>query len=147
MDHGIEFPECREAIGKPRLGTVEISMRKAKDLDICVTDDGRGIDSAVRRRAVSGRFVTEAEAPAFHDHGIHALLLRPGFSTADKVTELSGRGVGLNMVSTVITALAGRLEISSTLGLGTAFFVWRFLLDTEDFGVVRFAARSWGHAA
>ena len=123
VDHGIEFPDVREAIGKPRLGTVEISVRKHEEqLDICVTDDGRGIDaSAVRRRAVSGRFVTEAEAQALDDHGIHALLLRPGFSTADKVTELSGRGVGLDVVSTVITALAGRLEISSTLGLGSTF--------------------------
>ncbi len=123
VDHGIEFPDVREAIGKPRLGTVEISVRKHEEqLDICVTDDGRGIDaSAVRRRAVSGRFVTEAEAQALDDHGIHALLLRPGFSTADRVTELSGRGVGLDVVSTVITALAGRLEISSTLGLGSTF--------------------------
>ena len=93
-----------------------------EQLDICVADDGRGIDpTEVRRRAVSGHFVTEAEAAALDDRGIHALLLRSGFSTAEKVTELSGRGVGLDVVSTVITALAGQLEISSTLGSGCCF--------------------------
>ncbi len=123
VDHGIESPEFREAIGKPRQGTVEISVhQQGEQLDICVTDDGRGIDpTEVRRRAVSGYFVTEAEAQALDDRGIHALLLRSGFSTAEKVTELSGRGVGLDVVSTVITALAGRLEISSTLGSGCCF--------------------------
>lgn len=123
VDHGIEAPELREAIGKPRQGTVEISVRQHEEqLDICVTDDGRGIDpTEVRRRAVSGHFVTEAEAEALDDRGIHALLLRSGFSTAERVTELSGRGVGLDVVSTVITALAGRLEISSTLGSGCCF--------------------------
>lgn len=123
VDHGIESPELREAIGKPRQGTVEISVRQQDEqLDICVKDDGRGIDpTEVRCRAVSGHFVTEAEAQALDDRGIHALLLRSGFSTAEKVTELSGRGVGLDVVSTVVTALAGRLEISSTLGLGCCF--------------------------
>jgi two-component system chemotaxis sensor kinase CheA len=123
VDHGIESPEIREAIGKPRQGTVEISVHQHDEqLDICVADDGRGIDpTEVRRRAVSGHFVTEAEAAALDDRGIHALLLRSGFSTAEKVTELSGRGVGLDVVSTVITALAGQLEISSTLGSGCCF--------------------------
>lgn len=123
VDHGIESPEVREAISKPRQGTIEISVRQHDgQLEICVADDGRGIDATeVRRRAVSGHFVTEAEAQALDERGIHALLLRSGFSTAEKVTELSGRGVGLDVVSTVITALAGRLEISSMLGVGSCF--------------------------
>lgn len=121
IDHGIEPPAERAAAGKPEAGTVTLMVRsKNSRLLISIGDDGRGIDlEAVVRRARDlgwiepGRAPTEAEA--------HAFLFRPGFSTASAVSEISGRGVGLDLVAERVAARHGEVRVVSTPGVGTRF--------------------------
>jgi len=119
MDHGIESSEARIAAGKPPVATIQLSARQSgANVLISVTDDGRGIDAdAVRARAVQNGLVaadaqlTEAEVFSF--------ILMPGFSTARKVTDVSGRGVGMDVVHQRVEALRGRIDIASKFGSGT----------------------------
>jgi two-component system chemotaxis sensor kinase CheA len=121
IDHGIELPAARVAAGKPEAGTVTLMVRsKNSRLLISIGDDGRGIDiPAVVRRArdlgwvASGHEPTEAEA--------HAYLFRPGFSTASAVSEISGRGVGLDLVAARVEARHGEVRVASSPGTGTRF--------------------------
>lgn len=119
MDHGIESPELRTAAGKPARGTVSLNAyHESGSIVIEVADDGGGLDSErIFRKAVEkGLVPADANlSPA----AIYRLILEPGFSTAEQVTNLSGRGVGMDVVRSSVEALRGTLDIESTLGAGT----------------------------
>ncbi|WP_038037645.1 chemotaxis protein CheW [Thermorudis peleae] len=121
VDHGIESPERRVAFGKPSKGRITVrASREGSHLVIEVSDDGKGIDfEAVRAKAVERGFISAREAAALGEAELTSLLLRPGFSTRDQATELSGRGVGLDVVAVRMQELGGNLTISSTPGQGT----------------------------
>jgi len=121
VDHGIESPERRIAYGKPSRGRITLrASREGSNLVIEVSDDGKGIDyEAVRQKAVERGFVNAREAATLTEAELNALLLRPGFSTRDQATELSGRGVGLDVVAVRMQELGGNLSISSVPGQGT----------------------------
>jgi two-component system chemotaxis sensor kinase CheA len=121
VDHGIESPERRIAAGKPSRGRVTLqASREGSNLIIEVADDGKGIDyEAVRAKAVERGFATAREAASLTEAELASLLLRPGFSTRDQVTEMSGRGVGLDVVAVRMQELGGNLTIRSVTGQGT----------------------------
>jgi two-component system chemotaxis sensor kinase CheA len=123
LDHGIEPPAERVAAGKPETGTLLLSAaRERSRIVIRVEEDGRGIQrERVLRKAIALSLVTEAAAAGMSDDEVQRLVMRPGFSTAEKVTDVSGRGVGLDVVATRVRALGGMLEIDSEPGRGTAF--------------------------
>jgi two-component system, chemotaxis family, sensor kinase CheA len=118
MDHGFGRPEERAASGKPRRGTIRLGAEHTgSDIVITIEDDGRGIDrAAVRRKAVEKQLI--APAASLSDKEILNLVLLPGFSTAAKVTSVSGRGVGMDVVKKQIDALHGTLSITSEEGKG-----------------------------
>jgi two-component system chemotaxis sensor kinase CheA len=121
LDHGLEPPEERAAAGKPKAGTLEISARHAGgNVVIEVRDDGRGIDPAkVGRRAVERGLVTADVAAALDAKGATELLFAPGFSTAEVTSDISGRGVGMDAVRTMIRELGGEVTLTSETGAGT----------------------------
>ncbi|MBT0662674.1 chemotaxis protein CheA [Geobacter pelophilus] len=123
IDHGIEGPEERVAAGKPRQGTVHLSAVHSGDsVLISITDDGAGLDrDAIRTKAVE-RGLIQASAE-LSDKEIYAQIFAPGFSTAKKVTSVSGRGVGMDVVKRAIDALRGTIDISSTRGVGSKITV------------------------
>lgn len=123
LDHGIEPPVRREAAGKPAEGTVSLAIRReAESLLIVLGDDGGGLDvEAVRREAVARGLVTAAEASALSSSQVLEFITQPAFSTKDAVTEVSGRGVGLDVVRSSIESLGGRLELESRAGAGCLF--------------------------
>lgn len=118
VDHGIEYPEQREAAGKPRTGTITLTVtRRGQVVAVQVADDGRGLDLRdIRSRAVERGLLAADAMPT--DAEIARLTLLPGFSTRDMVTEISGRGVGLDVVATRLRALAGAIDIRSRAGQG-----------------------------
>ena len=118
MDHGLGRPEERVAVGKPRRGTIRLAAEHTgSDIVITIEDNGRGIDrAAVRRRAVERQLI--APAANLSDKEILNLVLLPGFSTAAKVTSVSGRGVGMDVVKKQVDALRGTLSITSEEGAG-----------------------------
>jgi two-component system chemotaxis sensor kinase CheA len=122
LDHGIESPAERRANGKPETGTLRLSaMRERSRIIIRVEDDGRGIQrDRVLARAVQNGLVARDEAAGLPDEEVYRLLTRPGFSTAETVTDVSGRGVGLDVVATRVRALGGMLEIYSEPGRSTS---------------------------
>jgi len=121
IDHGFEGPEERVRLGKPIAGRITISaFHESGQVFIVITDDGRGINRAkVRKKALEKRLVTSAEAAALNDREIMSLVLMPGFSTAEQVTELSGRGVGMDVVRTNVEKMGGHVELDSTENVGT----------------------------
>lgn len=123
VDHGVEEPEARRATGKPARATLRVrAERRTGMVRVEVSDDGRGIDrQAVLRAALTRGLVSEAEAAAMDDHAARRLLFRPGFSTRERVSETSGRGVGLDVVQEAVRRAGGTLDLSSTPGLGTTF--------------------------
>lgn len=123
IDHGIEMPDERRAAGKPESGTVTIEARHhAGMLVVQLGDDGRGIDVESVRRRVAERGLAEASLVAELDHDeVLEFLFLPGFSTAGKVTEISGRGVGLDVVQTMVQEVSGTVRIETEAGRGTAF--------------------------
>jgi chemosensory pili system protein ChpA (sensor histidine kinase/response regulator) len=123
IDHGVETPADREAAGKPPQGTVVLSLtREGGEVVLRLTDDGRGIDlNAVREKAIA-RDMMAPSAP-LSDHEIMQFILQPGFSTAKHVTQISGRGVGMDVVYSEIKQLGGSLEIDSVWGKGSQFTI------------------------
>ncbi len=121
IDHGIEPPETREARGKPRAGRLSLrASHESGQVTIEIADDGGGIPvEAVRRKAVARGLVGEAEAAALPDDRVLQFIFEPGFSTAAAVTDVSGRGVGMDVVRTNIEACGGSVDLSSRPGQGT----------------------------
>lgn len=121
VDHGIETPEERLASGKPRVGQLHLRARRVDDhIELEVRDDGRGIDARrVRERAEAlGLIDAETELAAA---GLHELLFEPGLSTAQRISALSGRGVGLDVVRSEVERIGGTVAIDSEPGWGTTF--------------------------
>ncbi len=125
IDHGIEPPEERIRAGKPEEGTIKLSAYQEGDrIIISIEDDGRGIDvEKVKKKAVEKGLITPEQAENMSDKEAFELLFMPGFSTADKVSEVSGRGVGMDVVASTIHALRGTIEVESELGKGTKFIM------------------------
>jgi two-component system, chemotaxis family, sensor histidine kinase and response regulator WspE len=123
VDHGLETPPERAAAGKPPQGSVRIEARHhAGMLAITVTDDGRGIDpAALRRKIVERGLLAESVARELSALELFEFIFLPGFSTASSVTEISGRGVGLDAVRSMVEAASGFVRVSSELGRGTSF--------------------------
>ena len=124
IDHGLETPEQRRAAGKPAVGRLSlVASRDRSAVVIRVTDDGRGIDrERVLARAKQNGLV-EAAKLDLSDDELLRLIARPGFSTAERVTDISGRGVGIDAVYTRVRALGGTVDIKSTKGQGTTVTV------------------------
>lgn len=119
VDHGIESAEERAAKGKPQRGTIRLSASHAgSDVVVSISDDGRGLDrAAIRARAVERRLISADDK--LSDKELFNLILMPGFSTANQVTRISGRGVGMDAVKKQIDFLHGQLAFASDLGKGT----------------------------
>ncbi|OQX22912.1 MAG: hypothetical protein BWK80_28720 [Desulfobacteraceae bacterium IS3] len=122
-DHGIETPEHRVRSGKPEAGHILLNAwHEAGHINIEIRDDGRGIDPEfIRRKAVEKGLKTLAEVKLIDDAEVLNLILLPGFSTTDRVSDLSGRGVGMDVVKAGIEKLSGVLDIGSDVGQGTVF--------------------------
>jgi two-component system chemotaxis sensor kinase CheA len=120
IDHGIESPDDRAASGKPAAGKLRLSAARDRSaVMIRVSDDGRGIDRdrVLQRAKMSG--LVDANKVSLNDDELLRLIARPGFSTAEQVTDLSGRGVGIDAVYTRVRALGGAVDIRSAPGQGT----------------------------
>jgi len=125
VDHGIELPADRIAAGKPAQGTLRLNAyHQGNQVVIEVTDDGKGIDvKKVVARAIERRIVSHDEANRLSETEALQLIFHPGLSTAEEVTAISGRGVGMDVVKTVIDRLKGNIEIRTKLGQGTTFLL------------------------
>lgn len=123
IDHAIESPEQRISSGKPEMGKIILEAKHtAGMLMISVTDDGKGIDKEYLRNKVVDMKKTTAEVAAkYSDSELYDFLFLPGFSTRDKITEISGRGVGLDIVANAITDIGGLIKVDSQVGVGTTF--------------------------
>jgi two-component system chemotaxis sensor kinase CheA len=123
LDHGLESAEERQRRGKPVRGVIAIAAARARNrVELTLTDDGRGIDAeAVRRKAVELGLYRDEESRTLSPSEILGCLFRPGFSTRDTVSELSGRGVGLDVVKSKLDSLGGGIEVTSTYGEGSQF--------------------------
>ncbi len=123
IDHGIEYPDEREKAGKPSAGSVKLSAyHQSGNIIVEIQDDGRGLD----RQKILDKAVEKGLLEAgkeLVDNEIYNLIFLPGFSTADKITDVSGRGVGMDVVKKNIEALHGRIEIISRPGMGSTFIV------------------------
>ncbi|MDT8976731.1 chemotaxis protein CheA [Paenibacillus sp. chi10] len=125
VDHGIESIEDRIAAGKPETGTVHLrAFHSGNHVFIEIEEDGHGIDRAmVLKKAIKNGVVTAERAAQMSDEQVYMLLFASGFSTAEKVSDISGRGVGLDVVRSKITSLGGHVIVESKLGQGTKFIV------------------------
>ena len=123
VDHGIESAEKRQEAGKPEQGRISLRLsREGGYVILNVSDDGGGINvEAVRRKAIEKGLITEDSG--LSDHEIMQFIMDAGFSTAEKLTQISGRGVGMDVVVSEIKALGGTVSIDSTIGVGTEFSI------------------------
>lgn len=123
VDHGLEDPLERTAAGKALVGVISVvAEHKGNSIEITVSDDGRGINKAgVLSRAVSQGLITEAQSAGMGDKDLYALLMVPGFSTKDTVTEVSGRGVGMDVVKQNVDLIHGKVDVRSEWGRGSQF--------------------------
>jgi two-component system, chemotaxis family, sensor kinase CheA len=123
VSHGLENSSERQTAGKPAMGTISLdAYHQANQLIVEVSDDGRGIDvERVKVKAIRNRLVSADEAGRMSDSELLDLIFRPGFSTADEITEISGRGVGLDVVRSVLHRLKGTVELETHVGQGTKF--------------------------
>lgn len=123
ISHGIESSEERVQRGKPARGTIHLtSYHHGNQVIVEIRDDGRGIDSnKLKAKAVETAVISEEEADRLGEAGILELIFRPGLSTADQITEVSGRGVGMDVVQTVLHRLKGSVDIETRAGQGTTF--------------------------
>jgi two-component system chemotaxis sensor kinase CheA len=124
-DHGVEMPEERRANGKPERGTIRLSAaHEGNHILIEIEDDGAGIDpDRLKQKAIEKDLITESEAADMTDTEAFDLIFRPGFSTARGVSQVSGRGVGMDVVKTNLRRLNGSIETESALGDGTRFIM------------------------
>lgn len=115
IDHGIESPQQRRLLGKPPIGNVDLkAYHEGDSVVIEVIDDGRGIDSEkVLNRAIELNLTTSEEAESLGAQEVFQFIFQPGFSTAEKITDISGRGVGMDVVKTKIESLGGTVDIES----------------------------------
>jgi len=122
-DHGIETPEERIKAGKPEVGIVSIrAFHEGGQINIVVADDGKGIDPKVlKEKALEKKYKTAAELKKMSESEIMSMIFLPGFSTAGKVSEISGRGVGMDVVKANLDKLGGVVDFESQVGKGTAF--------------------------
>ncbi len=125
VDHGIELPDARVANGKPRKSEVRLEARQEGDhILLLVSDDGRGMDpEKLRAKALEKGLITDEEANAMDDRQSFNLIFQPGFSTVEVASDVSGRGVGMDVVRTNIQKLSGSIEIKSVMGKGTTFVI------------------------
>ncbi|WP_368506075.1 chemotaxis protein CheW [Alkalihalophilus sp. As8PL] len=125
IDHGIETPEVRRAQGKPEEGTVKLkAFHSGNNVFIEIEDDGAGIDrQKILQKALNNGVVTEEEAEKMTDQQVFGLLFASGFSTAEKITDVSGRGVGLDVVRNTFESLGGIVTVNSVLGRGSVFSI------------------------
>ena len=125
VDHGLEPPDAREAAGKARIGTVTLAAsHRGNSVVVTVADDGRGIDrEKVRRKAVANGLIGEEDSRRLDDRQIVQFIFHPGLSTAEAVTDISGRGVGMDIVKSRIEALNGTIEARPEPGQGTTFTI------------------------
>ena len=123
VDHGIEDKEARLASGKQEQGRISLRLsREGGYVVLTISDDGAGIDvNAVRRKAIERGLIAEEQDVS--DHEVMQFIMHAGFSTAQKLTQISGRGVGMDVVGSEIKALGGNMAIESTLGVGTEFTI------------------------
>jgi two-component system chemotaxis sensor kinase CheA len=121
VDHGLETPEARQQLGKASMGKVRIRVRADGDmLHIQVEDDGRGIDpERLKAVALSRHLITQNQAAAMSEREAIDLIFRPGFSTREQVSEISGRGVGMDVVKRKVETLGGSVGVTSKIGRGT----------------------------
>jgi two-component system chemotaxis sensor kinase CheA len=121
LDHGIESPSDRETAGKARVATLNLTAERDRaTVLIRVTDDGRGLDQARVLPRAKKLGLVEKDTTKLSEQELVAIISRPGFSTAEKVTEISGRGVGFDIVANRVRALGGSLEVHTDAGLGTS---------------------------
>ncbi len=125
VDHGLEPPGEREAAGKPRAGTVSLlASHRGNSVVITVSDDGRGINcERIRHKIVAKGLIGKAEAHELSDRDLIAYIWHPGLSTAETITEISGRGVGMDIVKSRIENLSGTFDVRSVSGQGTTFII------------------------
>ena len=123
LDHGLEHPDEREAKGKPRIGEVGLIARhEGNNVVIMVTDDGKGIDAdVIRRKAVEKGMISQEEADSLDDADAVRLIFLPGFSTAEQITDVSGRGVGMDVVRSKIETLGGHVDVETKIDEGSVF--------------------------
>lgn len=121
VDHGIEMPDIREAAGKPRMGTVTLSASQQGDhILLTIEDDGAGMDAEkLKKIAISKGVLDYDQASRLSDTEAFNLIFAPGFSTKEEISDISGRGVGMDVVKTKITQLNGSVNIKSEMGVGT----------------------------
>ncbi len=125
VDHGIESPEEREKLGKPRKGMIRLGAgHEGNHIIIEVEDDGQGIDpEKIKQKAVEKGIISAEDAKELSEAEVYNLIFMPGFSTAQQVTNVSGRGVGMDVVKTNITRLNGMITVKSQVGVGTKFIL------------------------
>lgn len=124
-DHGIERPEVRRAAGKPEEGVITLRARRAgNQIAVDIEDDGGGIDPAkIVAKAIRKGMITEQEVADWTDQQKIGLIFLPGFSTAEQVSDMSGRGVGMDVVKTTVDSLGGSTVVTSTVGVGSRFTI------------------------
>ncbi len=124
-DHGIESPADRASAGKPETGTITLNAyHVGGHIVVEIADDGRGISTdRIRKKVLAKGLATEGELASMSDQQVQQFIFRPGFSTADAVTNISGRGVGLDVVRTNIEKIGGTVELRSESGKGTRFII------------------------
>ena len=145
-DHGLEDNATRIAKGKPEVGSIFLNaFQEGNNVIIQVGDDGNGIDvEAVRNKAIERGVITEEQAETMSQKEIINLLFLPSFSMAKKITDISGRGVGLDVVKSNIEALGGDVEVKTELGVGTTFTV-RLPLTLAIIQALMVEIRTWFH--
>jgi len=121
VDHGMEMPEERIQAGKPERGTIKLkAFHRGGNIVIEISDDGRGLNrEKIRQKAIKNGLISPSDS--LTDQEVNRLILLPGFSTAEKITDISGRGVGMDVVKQAVEKLRGKMDIQSVEGKGTTF--------------------------
>ncbi|GGB30459.1 chemotaxis protein CheA [Virgibacillus dakarensis] len=125
MDHGIETPEIRRQKGKPEQGTIKLeAYHSGNHVFIEISDDGAGINKdKVLKKAIANAVISQNQAKSLTDNQIYELIMASGFSTADTISDISGRGVGLDVVKNTIESLGGNISIAAEVGKGSTFSI------------------------